>query len=511
MVRPGAVNALTALVDQARSETSVVFSFFKKDPKDNRSAKGGGPARGPVKARPAARPVGRAMPEPANRSSSAPSGKFATTENALPDRELARSLAMETAAKIDAIESEMARDFLRPAANTLAGAPSTASGRATSGRTTVAPPKVDTEAKRPDTFSDDDGLDGPVDIFLGNADAIELHTSGAGSVIDETAILFANGQDADAEATLRTGIDADTLGASLQNGWLMLFELVNQRGDRAAFEQLTMQYALRFENSPPAWVDYAPTVYDGGAPVLSAAPVVKLPDVIDAQIVKPLEQLKALAAQHPALTLDASTTRSVDLVGAELVLRVINAFKRSSHELTLLGAEQLLVALRSAAEPGRRDSSDAAWMLLLEILRLLNRQMDFEETGIQYCVTFEVSPPSWEPAPPNLHTRTGAKAAAGAAVGGDIDPLLWQGVIVGEGEPHFGRLLTAAKNQRGLVIDCYRLRRMAFSAASALLSILMKLQVSGVSVELRQVNPLVGALCHLLGVTMAAQVHLRRN
>src|SRR5882724_12767107 len=131
MVRPGAVNALTALVDQARSETSVVFSFFKKDPKDNRSAKGGGPARGPVKARPAARPVGRAMPEPANRSSSVPSGKFATTENALPDRELARALAMETAAKIDAIESEMARDFLRPAANTLAGAPSTASGRAT--------------------------------------------------------------------------------------------------------------------------------------------------------------------------------------------------------------------------------------------------------------------------------------------------------------------------------------------------------------------------------------------
>jgi len=52
---------------------------------------------------------------------------------------------------------------------------------------------------------------------------------------------------------------------------------------------------------------------------------------------------------------------------------------------------------------------------------------------------------------------------------------------------------------------------MAFSAASALLSILMKLQSRGVGVEMRQVNPLVGALCHLLGITSAAQVHLRRN
>ncbi|MCK7496375.1 MAG: hypothetical protein MZW92_39765 [Comamonadaceae bacterium] len=58
------------------------------------------------------------MPDPSERANARgfPPAKFATTENAIPARDLARSLAMETAAKIDAIESEMARDFLRPAA-----------------------------------------------------------------------------------------------------------------------------------------------------------------------------------------------------------------------------------------------------------------------------------------------------------------------------------------------------------------------------------------------------------
>ena len=62
---------------------------------------------------------------------------------------------------------------------------------------------------------------------------------------------------------------------------------------------------------------------------------------------------------------------------------------------------------RGRAAAGRRcvppssraaaTASDAAWMLLLDVQRLLNRQADFEETGIQYCITYEVSPPSWEP------------------------------------------------------------------------------------------------------------------
>jgi len=476
----------------------VVFSFFKKDGKDGARSRAASsrPAAKPA-SKPVARPLAKPLPEPAERAAQRafPPARFATTENAIPARDLARSLAMETAAKIDAIESEMARDFLRPAANTGNPAFAASTGGAKAAALAEAPVAAPVEGN---------DFDPGTDAFLGNINAIDVNTSGAGSVIDETAILFANGQDDAAEAALRQGIDSDTVGENRQSAWCMLFELVNQRGDAAGFEQLTMQYALRFGNSSPTWMDY-----ERATPAAPAAggPAVRLPPAIDAQIVRQLEQLKALAAQHAALCLDLSATRSVDLVGAELLLRVVGAFKRSNHELTLIGAEQLLEALRAAVESGRRDSSDAAWMLMLEVLRLLGRQADFEEVGIQYCITFEVSPPSWEPPVPALKAH--AQAAAPSAVD-SADPLDWRGVIEREGEPHFGRLAVEARGNSHLRVECRYLRRMAFATAASLLTLLMKLQAAGVRVEFVNVNPLVAALFQLLGVSAIAGVRMRR-
>jgi len=504
-----------AASDSARG--GVVFSFFKKDGKDaGRGGAGGAAPRAGARpvAKPAAKPLSKPLPDPAERAAGRafPPAKFATTENAVPARDLARSLAMETAAKIDAIESEMARDFLRPAANT--GSP--AMGPTTGGPKPAAKPAA-TEAASPLPAAVD-ALDPGTEGFLGNINAIDVNTSGAGSVIDETAILFANRQDEAAEATMRHGIDTDTIGENRQTAWKMLFELVNQRGDNAAFEQLTMQYTLRFENSSPAWMDYSKAAPMAAPPAPAAAlpggPLVKLPEAVDAQIVKTLEHLKALAAQHAALTLDVSAARSVDLVGAELLLRVVNAFKRSNHELTVLGADNLIAPLRASIESGRRDASDAGWMLMLEVLRLLGRQADFEETGIQYCITFEVSPPSWEPAPPSLKTRSAqaapVEAAAAETAVDAYNPLDWRGEIEREGEPHFGRLAIEARSGTHLTVECLYLRRMAFSTATTLLTLLMKLQAAGVRVDFVNVNPLVGALFHLLGITAIANVQTRR-
>lgn len=458
------------------------------------------------------KPLGKPLPDPGDRARPFPPAKFATTENAIPPRELARSLAMETAAKIDAIESEMARDFLRPAANTgnPAGGPTTGGPKPAAAAAAVA------AAVAPPPSKPQDVLDPGTDAFLGSMDAIEINTSGAGSVIDETAILFANGQHEAAEATLRAGIDGDLIGDNAQTAWRMLFELVNQRNDAAAFEQLTMQYALRFENSSPAWVDYGAEPAGVAAPVAApgGGPLVVLPAAIDAQIVRALEQLKLLAAQHAALSLDVSAAQSIDLIGAELLLRVVNAFKRSNHELTVVGVEKLLEPLRAATESGRRDASDAAWMLLLEVLRLLGRQGDFEETGIQYCITFEVSPPSWEPAPPSLKIREASAPAASpvaAPLPAAADPLTWRGVIDKEGEPFFGRLSMEARNGTHLVVECRLLRRMAFATATSLLTLLMKLKAGGVQIDFRNVNPLVAALFHLLGITAVASVQVRRS
>jgi len=497
----------------------VVFSFFKKDTKDPKQR----PARTGTVARTESEPKTGARP-PAAPPRPAPAVRATPLDGVPPEREVARSLALETAAKIDAIENEMARDFLRPTGRNT-GDPITAPAppMVRSPAVPVAPERVAQTVianAEPANQVDEDDFDPGTDVLAGSVDAIEINTSGAGSIIDETAILFSNGQIDAAEAVLRAGIRADDLGHATQNAWLMLFELVNQRGDKKAFEQLTMEYALRFENSPPAWFDYTDAAPREPARVAvvaiapttaSAEPSVRLAERVDATVVKQLEELKVLATTHAALKLDFSAVRAIDLVGAELLLRVVNAFKRARHELTLAGAEHFLGTLRAAIEPGRRDASDALWMLTLEMLRLLDRQEDFDETAIQYCITFEVSPPSWEPAPPNM--KPGPATAVGPApmIDAAVDLFEWRGAIEGEGEPHFGRLLAAARANPELIVECAQLRRMAFSAASSMLTLARRIQKGGSAIEMRNVNPMIAALLHLLGVTGVTTVQVRRG
>jgi anti-anti-sigma regulatory factor len=163
-------------------------------------------------------------------------------------------------------------------------------------------------------------------------------------------------------------------------------------------------------------------------------------------------------------------------------------------------------------ESGRRDSSDALWMLLLEVLRMLNRQEAFEEAAIQYCITFEVSPPSWEPPAASLKVAAAVSGTAagieGIAAG---QPFELRGVVDGDGEPHFGRLVAAARNQPNVVVDCLQMRRLAFSAGSVLLGTLQRIRRSGSTIELRNANALVAALLHLLGITAIATVHTRHT
>lgn len=484
----------------------MVFSFFKKDAKDRSDAGRPGSRHG-------ARAVGRPLPGPVQRTPPSTTQKSGGTTTASPDKELARSLAMETAAKIDAIESEMARDFLRPvgsapefpnsAANSTLGKPS---------QQPVPPAEpAPAEPRRAATALEELLTIG--DDWQARANAIELQAEGGGSAIEETAILFANGLIEPAEAGLRSAIESDLLGDAAQRGWLMLFELLQQRNDKIGFETLTIEYVLRFESSPPAWIEYKdepPIRRSAAGPARPAgAAVVVLPESIDAGVIRQLEQLKQLSQVHQTITVDASGVRAVDMVGAELLLRVISAFKRATHELTLVGADLLVEPLRAAVEAGRRDPSDAVWMLLLETFRLLNRQHDFEETGIQYCITYEVSPPSWEPAPPNLRTRE-AEPQALRPVEAAEDGLQWRGTLRGEGEPHFGRLLAQSRANKQIIVDCTYLKRVEFATATAMLSMLTKLRQAGAAVEFRNVNYLVGALFALLGIDAVAQVQLRR-
>jgi len=100
-----------------------------------------------------------------------------------------------------------------------------------------------------------------------------------------------------------------------------------------------------------------------------------------------------------------------------MLCALLDDFAVHGRELVVMGAPRLREIARAAIEPGRRDAGDGGWKLALLALRLLGDKQAFDDLSIDYCVTYEVSPPSWEPMPANVRVAgpgTGSDAARAA-------------------------------------------------------------------------------------------------
>jgi len=447
----------------------------------------------------------------------------------------AREIARATAEKIDKIESEMTLDYT--GRNTQPGRPKPASqgsplttsdyGQTSSSFTTsqTGSPSTVTRkrSKRGDGSTTLPSLGQTTDILLGDsilANAMELTDSASSPAIEEAAILYANGQPLPAVAVLVEAVKSDTGAHANSQAWSMLFELYQVLGKRAEFENLAIDYAVRFETSAPAWSDNpAPAA----APPAQVAPppgrsTVVFKGVLGTNVVPQLDQLKRLAQKSPVLHLDFSQITGADTSGADLILRVFAAFQKSNHEVIIEGAASLAERLLACIEVGRRDPSNAIWMLLLEMYRVLGRQAAFEETSIDYCVTYEVSPPSWEA--PSTKFKIGESALPAVVEPADepqpevvempVDTMALAGDLLGKAEPELTRLTNFAAEHRRIVVDCSKLRRVDFTAAGVLLNWAVGAQSMSKAIEFRDVSNLVAALLVVMGLHEVAQIERRK-
>lgn len=427
-------------------------------------------------------------------------------------QKIQRTAAHATAMKIDAIESEMSSEFVRSppsTTNTLAGPP----GRFAMSVAAPAKPQA-TESAQPLEMPSLLPLMGPTTEFLLHGEtvtgAVRVYAASEDApVIEEAAILFANGQVEMVEQLLRDAIRQDSVGNAAHTVWAMLFDLYQVSGQRQPFDSLSIEYANKFEMSPPAWVDTIGT--EAQTAPTGAAPVVSFSGKIDNTIVKQLERAQDLAQNNVALRLEFARVTDVDPIGCGLLLRVLKKLQKSGNDLVLVGAQELVDKIRSILAVGRRDETEAPWLLLLEILQLLNREKDFEEASIDYCVTFEVSPPAFV-APGNKVTSAaheyplphGDSATA-------VDCFMMPEVIEGSTNHLVLAIAAYAALHNPARIDCSRLRRVTFSAAGQLLSGLASFRGNGTVLELHNVNHLVAALFTMMGIRDIVRILPSKN
>ena len=428
-------------------------------------------------------------------------------ERAASSHGVQRDAARKTALKIDAIESEMSHELTRP--------PGTTSGvhsipnRPTPGLTENGPISVKPLPQQVASGAFLDTLPGltmSTDFMLGGEVGLhkmELPFSETAPVIEEAAILFANDQNEIVESMLIDAIDNDQTGDASQTVWAMLFDLYQITGRQAAFEKLAADFASKFERSPPTWIEpiqSEPPSFAASQP--ASAPVVFSGD-LDTTIQPQLARVRKLAAAHTQITLDFTRLAAITSEGCQILLETLKQLQQANCVVVLTHASEFSDRVRARCETGHRSNNEADWLLLLELLQLQNRQQDFEDASIDYCVTFEVSPPAFIspavlPAVTTLHALTPENVF--------LMPIL----VDGKSDLITEITLFAAKHNPA-IIDCKHLARVDFSAAGQLLSCMAPLAANNRVIELHNVNQLVTALFNVMGLREIARITPRKE
>jgi len=156
------------------------------------------------------------------------------------------------------------------------------------------------------------------------------------------------------------------------------------------------------------------------------------------------------------------------------------------------------------------------WTVRLNALRALQLLDEFELVALDYCVTYEVSPPAWEPAKCDYAAWSGPSVARSTAdfiatvpMGLDSVTITSQelrGEVVGDAMTVLAGIDGARDASNSIAVSCRYLVRVDFSAAGSILNWVAMRQAEGCMVQFQDVHRLVAAFFNVIGISEHARV-----
>jgi ABC-type transporter Mla MlaB component len=311
-----------------------------------------------------------------------------------------------------------------------------------------------------------------------------------------------------------------------------LFDLYRATGQQDGFDVVAMDYAGRFGRSPAEWFSL-PEMLEKNVATAAAPPLKPLmmqaqdgvwtcPALLDAAA------LATLNARFPGTTAEWHIDwASLSAIDAEVAPALADVFKFwTTHPVKLhwSGMGALLRALESKT-PADDNSADPLWWLIrLDAMCILGEQDPFESLALDYCVVYEVSPPSWkdlpceyvqELSPSVFQTNPDDPHSVPAHEGLDA-PALYanaelSGELLGDRPDVMDRLQAASDSSDHVMVSCARLIRIDFTSTGSLLNWVTACQAKGCQVEFDQVPRLVSVFFKMLGLDGHAKVSVRAN
>ncbi|MDR7332952.1 hypothetical protein [Roseateles asaccharophilus] len=376
-------------------------------------------------------------------------------------------------------------------------------------------------------------LDMPLSFTLAESNApMEVQEVVHDPELDEAVIAFAN---ADYDTSERALTELVRPGGSRNlhgETWLVLFDHYRATGAQGKFEVLAVEYAQQFGLSAPQWFSM-PKLVAETTRQSNRSPMAKAGQVSwTAPATLTADEVSVLQKRSETLPMpwvfDWGSVDDIEIEAAIQLRQLMRHWANQQVDQRWAGGDRFLNQLKELAPVGERDTDPALWMLRLEALRLANRPDQFDEAAIDYCVTYEVSPPSWE--------RAKCRVRIGSEGGSTNSPV--HSTMQGEAQSSFldtsvadvnvaqldlmGQLsgdisetlrgLAAEVGEASLIsICCTRLIRLDFMAAGDLLNWVLQRRTENRSVVFTDAHRLVALFFGAMGINEHAKVKVRIN
>jgi hypothetical protein len=251
------------------------------------------------------------------------------------------------------------------------------------------------------------------------------------------------------------------------------------------------------------------------------------PEYLDADAVAKLDS-QTLQMPLPWV-FDWTALKNIDAEACARLSELMRGWIPQDLDMRWIGGERLFAVLQDAAPTGVRDVDPAYWQLRLDALRLANRPDQFDEAAIDYCVTYEVSPPSWESV--RCQVRISGSGASTLSQSMSMvsdahtsflesqlteDPNRVQmasvelsGQLVGDIGPTLRKMDTELGLATRVDVSCARLIRVDFIAAGDLLNWVLARRAENRNVSFIEAHRLVALFFGAMGINEHARVKVR--
>ena len=329
-------------------------------------------------------------------------------------------------------------------------------------------------------------------------------------IAQECAVLFAAGFTEAAVRILKAEIK-DPAGKGNKQAWLMLFDLYQIIPNREEFDSLSMLFTVKFEQSPPPWVDNVDLSTDP-----RVTPPKERKDYFafkgGKDFVAEIEKLRTFAEAQGSVRLDVSKVAAISADEATLLAQALLALRKKNLPMWFNGLENLEKSLREGFNQKPTPATRPYWQLMFELDILQGKSAEFEERGLEYAVAFEMSPPPWEIYVNSIAAAVKtsvAKAVAAANPAENGFPL--KGVVSIASANQIAELTAYAASRPEVTIDAGKVSRIEFNYTGQLFDLIKSMQLAGKRVILANLNELNAALLEALGVNRYAILVRRKS